>query len=375
MRNLILYSFVFIFITAYAQAYEVDQFTRRDEVPKDSLDVLDKEINSRIDRAIQKANGGFFVDKCNSDKKENRTESRMKLFRNLKEQLVNDSIANGELEAYAKGAKEVAKRKISFDESIYNKVKKFPILQHFGVAPVINVGGTQIGTDKLGHFFNQGYSIYLSNSKRSDYNNRATIGLLESLDSENTLYGLETTGVKSYADMTANFDGQRFWEKLCGFPKAKDNTRCEPDAYLKCNDDGTWALNSTQKFSLKDFVSPAWDESINCSSFNPDTAEGIFDNLNKRAHLYKGHPLQPCPAEPQKCVQIIEKYKSIGKKTINPICRNVGKALKENKPIDAKVRFDYAYTMHGDYKSKPTSAPASAPASETNKNSDTKNKR
>lgn len=361
MRISTFISLGFIFVSTITMAYEVDQFTRRDEVPKDSLVVLDAEINSRISTAIKKANGGFFKDECNSVDKNTRTESRMKLFRNLKDQLVNDSILNGELEEFAKDNKSIAKRKISFDESIYSQVKKFPILSKFGVAPVIHVGNVQIGTDKLGHFFNQGYSIYLNNSKRDNYDARARIGLLDSLQSETSYYGLQTTGVKSYADMAANFDGQRFWEKLCGFPKTKDSTRCEPDAYLQCHADGTWGLNPNQSFSLKDFVSSAWDESINCSSFDPDTAPVIFESTNKRAHLYKGNPLQPCPAEPQKCSEIVDQYKKIGRVVISPICRNVGKSLKDAKKIDPAIKFNYSYSLYGDYKNEGP-AKASPPA-------------
>ncbi|MBC7419996.1 MAG: hypothetical protein H7328_04645 [Bdellovibrio sp.] len=365
MLNIKIHILILMGLTSFAEAYEVDNFTRRDEVPKDSIEILDKEINSRIDKALKKANAGFFRDNCNSEDKVKRSESRLKLFTELKEFLVNDSIANGELEEFAKDNAQVAKRKISFDESIYSSVKKFPILKRFGVAPVINVNRVQIGTDKLGHFFNQGYSIYLNNAKRPSYDDRASIGFLDSLESETSLYGLQTTGVKSYADMSANYDGQRFWEKLCGFPKTKDSTRCEPDAYLQCNTDGKWGLNLKQKFTLKDYVTSAWDEAINCSSFDPDNAEGIFNKMNKTAFTYKGNPLQPCPAEPQKCVEILEKYKSVGKKTINPICRNVGKSLKENKPIDATTRFNYSYVMYGDY---------SKPAEMKNQKPKTKNK-
>ncbi len=351
-RSLSLLILTLLPILAYG--YEVDQFTRRDEVPNDSTAILDTEINRRLQSAIDKANAGFVGTAigrkhCNSDQEDARQQARFKLFDNLVDQLSTDHPV-GVIESFANQSKDVKKRKISMDESIYAEAKEeFAILKHYGITSVLSVNGNQIGADKLGHFLSQGYSIYLQNRKRLNDEESIDAGIKDSTSAEKSYYGLSKTGVVSYADMAANNDGYLFWKKLCGFPRKKDaKTKevCEKDAFIICQSNGRWGLNPEQKFTLKDYVTPAWDETINCNSFHPSIAEKVQKSMSQRVYLFKGNPKQPCPAEPQKCVEITERYRGSAKKAINPICKKISSNIKTKKETDPKARFDYTHYFY-----------------------------
>ncbi len=328
-------------------AYEVDQFTRRDRRPQDSTEILDAEINLRVTQALNEANSGLMGSsigkhRCDGTPDEQK-ESRLKLFSQLRDKLTNQNPI-GLLETFAESNKNIQKRKINIEDSIYRTAQEHSqILKKFGIASVIQVNQVQIGSDKLGHFFNEGYSLYLQNYKRQDSSARTKSILFSSQSSESSFFGLETTKVKSYADLAANYDGSQFWNKLCGWPEKNisvsekkyfESFKCAPNAYLKC-ENGNWAINPKQKISLKDFVTAAWDESINCSSFHEDIRESVFSEMTQRVYTYKGNPKQPCPAEPFTCLKLQTQYPAkVLNGILNPICKNIGQTQKKSPEVN-----------------------------------------
>ncbi|MBC7741722.1 MAG: hypothetical protein H7061_05980 [Bdellovibrionaceae bacterium] len=360
---------ILIFTTA-SSAYEVDQFTKRSEVPKDSLKIIDAEINKRIEAAIKVFNSSYFNERCNSPDPKKRLQSKFEVYKELATQLANRRDDRGYLEGFAEDLPQDYRRKISFDESIYNTKQASTLLRTFGLGSVINVNGHQVGTDKLGHFFNEGLYIYKNNQIREDETDRKKVGTIDSAYFERNYYGLRSTGVKSYADMVANFDGQSFWEKICVRTAKEAKTLCEPNSYLQCNDKGKWELNPKQNFSLKNYVTSGWDESINCNSFNPDFNEGITQKMAARVDAAK--KLQPCPVEPAKCLEIIDHYRGYNTKIVNPICLRVGVAVRKGRKIDPEKPFNYSY-LDEKLKTKKDEKSEPSPTKSTPKNTvDTK---
>jgi hypothetical protein len=340
-----------------SQAYEVDQFTNRDEKPKDSTEILDKEIQRRLEEAVKKANSGFFGFNCNGDAKAKK-ESRLKLFTELESQLTNKKVT-GVLERFANNNKSVSKRLIPFSDSVYKSAKKYSkVLNTAETTGVITINNVQIGTDKLGHFFDQGHTVYLSNYNALTEKQKYISGLRDSVDAEDDEYGVWTTGVYSYADIAANHGGHKFWEKLCGFTysdtkeedrKHIETYRCHKEAYIQCDPKtGNWILNPTQKFTLKDYVTDAWDESINCNLYASDASDLITNEMTRKVHAYKGNPKQPCPAEPKKCIEFQKYYQrwEMTNYVTSPICKQIIAAAEEHTPISKKEKFSYDLEYH-----------------------------
>lgn len=339
-----------LFISKTALSYEVDQFTRRNEPIRDSTALTDAEINKRIQYALESTNPNVFekllgVQGCGGSTKDH-SESRRRLFTNLRDYLATQNPI-GLVEAWSEKNNEVAKRRVPLDQSIYRTAaQKSLIIKYFGIASVVSVNKEQIGTDKLGHFLSEGYNFYLKAHIEDTAEKKTKSVLLNSFSSETGLDGFATTKIKSYADMAVNYDGTRFWNKLCGH-LTLDSTdaertyflknKCLPNSYLKC-EGGSWILNPEQKFTLKDYVTPAWDETINCSTFHDDIDLMVKSELSKLVYLYKGDPKLPCPADPRLCLKIKELYPAkVFRRVVHPSCQvAAGKKLNSTENTERK---------------------------------------
>ncbi len=100
------------------------------------------------------------------------------------------------------------------------------------LGPTMLVAGTRIGSDKLGHFFHEGFEYYEDIKKYIDthegYNpyQRSTWGGWETMqdyyhDLETGKQGTGTTGVYSFADLAANYAGFSFYIDLLIDPNMK----------------------------------------------------------------------------------------------------------------------------------------------------------
>jgi len=99
---------------------------------------------------------------------------------------------------------------------------------------------TAVGTDKLGHFFAQGFEMF----DVSVLQNKGDAAAEKSShEQEMTIYGLKTTGVYSLADREANTQGMRFYKELyqnpfmtfdiANYASTKWNEPNSPNVYSK----------------------------------------------------------------------------------------------------------------------------------------------
>lgn len=126
------------------------------------------------------------------------------------------------------------------EESIYQN-PFLPHVPYFGLAPNIQVNGYYFGTDKLSHFASVGYIYFSKNYLRKaiDYG----------IQDEKTLHGYWASGVFSYADLEANYQGFLFYKNICS----------DPDSMLeKVNKN--WVIKN--KPQIKKYINGYWDESF-----------------------------------------------------------------------------------------------------------------
>lgn len=138
-------------------------------------------------------------------------------------------------------------------------VNRFYLLHTVGAAKVVGpaakVNGLCVGADKFGHFFGEGF-IYFTVAKgpggRAAGTARAesTGRFLEISDKQ----GLGVTGVYSNADLAANLAGKRFYEDL----------EADPTGFT---------------FSVANYVTNKWNETINPSFYASSEAKVIWSNL------------------------------------------------------------------------------------------------
>ena len=124
-------------------------------------------------------------------------------------------------------------------QSIYRD----PFLPHipkFGLAANVQVNDYYFGTDKLSHFASTGYDYYKIYQKSLKAGLSPKMALYRAIDfgvrDEKTLHGYWASGVFSYADLEANYQGLRFYLGLC--------------------------TSSEDAFRIEDYVNGYWDETF-----------------------------------------------------------------------------------------------------------------
>lgn len=143
-------------------------------------------------------------------------------------------------------------------------------INYLTISETVNLYGTQFGTDKIAHFFQQGYAYY------KIYNRAAAHGLAPEQAArkavrwgqltERTYYGDLISGVYSNADLFANYIGMKFYQGLTRQIKIGDATR--PAILILTG--GIWTVNervNLREQLIKPFLTAHLDEALNPSVF------------------------------------------------------------------------------------------------------------
>jgi len=124
-------------------------------------------------------------------------------------------------------------------------------------SPTLEVNEIRLGSDKLAHFFSEGWWYY--KRWRKHHLDETPEQMQRSLFAygvrlENWIQGTKTSGVFSPADLESNYQGFLFYRQLCHGE--------EPLLY---REDDRWRFSS--RFDFRDYISPEWDESWNANIY------------------------------------------------------------------------------------------------------------
>jgi hypothetical protein len=133
---------------------------------------------------------------------------------------------------------------------------------------------------------------------------------------EESYYGLLVSGVKSYADLSANYAGMRFWESIVD----------GKDPYFACHE-GLWAR--VREFTWKDYVTDAWDEGINCSQFTRSMGATVLNNLKRKG--------MTCPVADKVDVCRELTYMTDAKWFVSPACWRLATSTIMTKTFDPAI--------------------------------------
>lgn len=179
-----------------------------------------------------------------------------------------------------------ARFKTSFGRSIY---RASPIL-YLTISETVRLYGVELGTDKIAHIFQQGYTYYRiverARAKKISYAEGVRRAVNWGRMTEKTFYGYWASGVYSNADLAANFAGMKFYECLTREIKIGEKTLA-PVLVLK---GGVWAFNETvnlRESLLKPFISNHLNEAL-----NPSVIVSLF---GFRAGIRKTVKKRACP--------------------------------------------------------------------------------
>ena len=175
-----------------------------------------------------------------------------------------------------------ARYKTGYFESIYVAAPA----NYVTISPTINMYGTEFGTDKLEHFFQQGYSYYTIRHEALSMGAEEAAAVQKAVEwgqkTERTYYGLLVSGVYSNADLYANYTGMRFYEGLTGTVTVGETTRPP----IIAQQDGTWQIKEPATVSddlLRPFISEHLNEALNPSGYAFTIFASVRLMVKKRA--------------------------------------------------------------------------------------------
>ncbi len=269
-------------------ADETDNFTCRARLSRDSLAILDSWVNARIQQALVRAN-----------RRGTEQADGAILVRDLQKTVggsVPDPftlIPHSRFERWIDGQSQIDRCHLGFGETIYgarpyNQPWLYPFLgRTVFVADSLLVSGRVVGVDKINHFIREGLAYWRTVNGRGE-------GIADVLErefnpawrgwhwTEYGLKGMSLTGVLSYADVAAGYSGFRFWENLL---------RPGREQSLVAYDTAIGQFVQVRDFTFATYVTDAWDEAINYSTFHPALGREVAVALRARGLTM---PLRDC---------------------------------------------------------------------------------
>ncbi|HEC11774.1 MAG TPA: hypothetical protein ENI80_00730 [Acidiferrobacteraceae bacterium] len=290
-------------ISVATGASEIDSFTQRYDNLQDVGPVLDARTNVLLDRAISRANR--IADKGADDEDGNEAVgcSAPVLYRSVRKELGRRFI--GQLEVFVHQSAQIDKRRMQRKKTIYRDFRFYeaPSMGTIGrISAIVRVQDNIVGSDKFGHFFAQGYGYF----KRAYLDGKGVESALRFGElSERVFLGALTTGVYSYADLAANFNGLQFWTQLvAGYADPMGADASSKGPYVHCKDN-RWQRR--RHFTWADYIDAAWDEGVNCNAFRNRTLLHRVSMRLTELERQTGHPMR-CPVSISAAAMLKDKY-------------------------------------------------------------------
>jgi hypothetical protein len=126
---------------------------------------------------------------------------------------------------------------------------------HWGLFPILNptmlINGIYVGSDKLGHFLQQGHEYYeiVKSKGASGVQEAENYGK----ETETGGFGLRTTGIMSHADLEANRQGLKFYQQLY--------------------------TDSKMVFDIANYINKKWNEGYNPNYYEETVGKYVWTNL------------------------------------------------------------------------------------------------
>ncbi len=294
-----------------SRAFESDQYSNRLVPISDSIVVLDNAVNEAILRIASEWDGP-----------EDRRRFATEVWRTLGGAHWVDRI-----ERLAMESPDIERLPQTKRENIYSDApfRASPVIFLFGVARTIKLAGSLTGTDKLGHFFSQGFKYFRSHLKGWSEERIANRGRFN----ERWIFGRLTTSVYSNADLVANWEGYLFYRSLFedGIIPGKSRIVRFRDGRAEVVRPFTWA----------DHVNDYWDEALNPSYWNPTLERVMHAKLEEYCSVYLLDPNLWVSPEDE---ELGERYAAIGlrlapENRLDHLCASSGEEQGYQTPMAA----------------------------------------
>jgi hypothetical protein len=289
-----------LLLTPASHAAEADNFTARSLNVADVASPINILANGYVRSAVDAANA---TGRCDEEA----------LYAELRKYFANHS--KGELAKTLLFGHQIPVTVIPIKESIYREWtvfdgyllgRKKAAASPLALSPVVRVGDQIVGVDKFEHMFGMGW-IYFDHHYR---NGKSLLSVMKNgIFREKTALGgnVLATGVFSYADLSANFNGMRFWNHVL---QKQDDVLGKAEnlgPYVRC-EGGKWVANPTKPLDFRNYMDASMDESVNCSKFARKAAVEKVRRSLVRLSFADAKGRATCPVEPDKLEEMAKKY-------------------------------------------------------------------
>lgn len=301
MKNTILIVLMVSLHSGLALSAETDTFTQRDVVLNDSVEALNQQAQEAVRTTLERIN------------KANHNCNEEDLYKELRKHFGNHTNTTF-VEDFAK-SQGLEVRSIKLDDSVYRDWRPWDglgmgwsVARKTGLtmSPVVRLGDHLVGTDKLEHMYGQGFLYF----KRNYLNDKgATKAIKRGVAYEKTFLGGNKigNGVFSYGDLSANFNGMRFWNHM--LLKREDilGSKMSHGPYIVCKSN-KWEQKEIIDF--RNYIDDSMDEAFNCSKFPSQKTADMFTARLKKMGMQ-------CPLDPAKVQELKTKYGKMASWIIN----------------------------------------------------------
>lgn len=319
IRLILIVVFINSLFIGSIRASETDNYTVRD-LPQDGRQWLNSMMNKSIQEALKGSEGKSFE------------YVHRKFFQNLGG-LLFAKIEKWSNKRYAP-AVEIPIRKSIYRDVIWVQGIPFttrwltPFYGYYSPR-IYKINNVVFGDDKLGHFVQLGYYMYLVTKQKEQPNfkdNRPLyvrladwftgdrqfvdkspfkgddLVLALSHYQEDEWWGIKGTMARSYADIAANWEGYHFWSQFT------EGT----NPYLKQDEQGRW--QQVREFDWAEYINPAWDEFVNHTDYHPRIATQVQNAIKE---IYG----TSCPIDFPACQEIFKRYGDRTPLLLNKACQ------------------------------------------------------
>lgn len=246
------------------KALETDNYIAWEVELPDSADKVNEFMAGKIQEALDEANQRAKTYSCEAITVKIAKQFRTTPASKSLEDFVNETIDKENI--YPKKPKYL-------EDSILKGTRFY--LKYSGLSANLQINGFYLGADKLSHFASTGrryFKRYLK-KKAKGYSEEEAVksAIRYGLLNEASVLGWWASGVFSYGDMEANYQGFLYWKKMC-YDKE--------DTYLAQDENGKWKIVKTP--DLRDYVSAYWDESFNHSFFSKGSWPHVKESIKAK---------------------------------------------------------------------------------------------
>lgn len=303
MKKTILLSL--LVLTQNSFAAEADNFTARLlDIPDISSDV-NSLANNYLSKAVSDVNKGA----TGCDQKVLYTEMQKYFGNHSNGELVKDILYTDKVQKYVLPLKESVYEEWSPING-YLLGRKSAATSPLALSALITIGEQKIGVDKLEHMFGTGFRYFTQHHLEGKSIKKVLSG---GVFLEKTILGgnVVATGVFAYGDLSANFNGMRFWNHV--LQKQDDVLGSDHNIgpYVTCTNN-KWSVNKSNPIDFKKYIDASMDESINCSKFASRAGLKKFQAAIERRKLVNTNGEAACPLDPSLLKEMKNKYKAHG---------------------------------------------------------------